>query len=77
MLQCRGLQDVPPKQVRVGEAMQKEGNIARRRSISIRIDDVVELSPGGSGEEGVSKAWKWFAVEAPVLLLSWRPSVLV
>lgn len=57
--------------------MQEESNIARRRSVSVRIDDVVKLGPGGCREKGVSEAREWFAIEAPVLLLSWRSSVLI
>ena len=60
---------MPPEQVRVGEAVHEEGDIARGRGIGAGVDDVMDVGAGRSGEEGVLEARKRFAIEAPVSFL--------
>jgi hypothetical protein len=69
LVQSGVLQKVPPEQVRVGEAVHEEGDIARGRGIGAGVDDVMDVGAGRSGEEGVLKARKRFAIEAPVSFL--------
>jgi hypothetical protein len=69
LLQSGILQKVPPEQVRIGEAMYEEGNIARGRCIGTGVDNVMDVGAGRSGEEGVLEARKRFAIEAPVSFL--------
>lgn len=69
LLQSGVLQKVSPEQVRVGEAVHEEGDIARGRSICAGVDDVMDVGASRSGEEGVLEARKRFAIEAPVSFL--------
>ena len=69
LLQSGVLQKVPPEQVRVGEAVHEEGDVARGRGIGAGVDDIMDVGAGRSGEEGVLEARKRFAIEAPVSFL--------
>ena len=75
LLQHRGLEDVAPQQVRIGEAVDEDGYVAGTRGVDVRVDNIVDIDAGGRGEEGVSEAWERLAVETPVLLLGWSMSV--
>lgn len=57
--------------------MYEDSYVTRRRSIGLRVDDIVDVDSGGRGEEGVSEARERLAVKAPVPLLSYTVSVVL
>jgi hypothetical protein len=57
--------------------MYEDGYIPRGQTLSICIGNKMKPCSRAAGEERVSKAWQWLAIEAPVFLLGFGKFVLL